>query len=72
VGDAKDDNAGFHRPQAAGTGSDNVNHDAIDVYLPFPIIPQRVGSLLGGIKPDHYWYAIFYSWRLGWSAAGKG
>ncbi len=71
VGAAENGNASIRRPLSEGTRANNADYDATDVHLPFIIIPQRTGSLLGGLKLNHYCHPVF-CYRLGRAVAGKG
>ena len=71
MGAAEDGNPSHYRPQAAGAESDDAVDDATNVWLPQFIIPQRSGSLLGGIKCYQHCYAVF-CYRLGSSGASLG
>ena len=47
---AENCNAGCCRPQAAGSEPDDVVDDAAHVCLLYPVISQRIGSVLVDFK----------------------
>jgi len=71
VADTEDDDDPYCRPQTAVAATDDAVDDAADVCLPYHVISQWPGPLLGNLKRYPDCYAIF-CYRLGGLGSNKG